>query len=250
MKKTPGIFLSLNRRRLIVTVVLLTLIVTVGQQQISLVDANPAPLFSFPTKAIMTPPILQVTSLTHNQTLNSNSVWITFTVTKPKEWFAFNAGKHMDGSPINQAFVNITSLYYILDNNERQNISFHDIDNLFNNPSPNLALQLSKKLSLSNGPHSIKIGIEADSYYVVRYTYNFSDALSSTKLQAESEPVNFAVITWLEPPLVSFASTTPNNSDSINAPNELPPTLMILPIAIFVLGILAYFRKSIRRSRS
>src|SRR3989339_472159 len=75
-------------------------------------EANPAPLFSFPTEAIMTSPTILVTSPVQNQTYDAPSLDLTLTIIKPETWFAFNVGSHMDYTPISQTFVNITSIYY------------------------------------------------------------------------------------------------------------------------------------------
>ena len=190
--------------------------------------ANPAPLFSFPTEPFMNLPTIIVTSPVQNQTCTSNEVQLTLTIIKPETWFAFDVFHHADHTPGTQTFVNITSIYYVLDDGERQNIALHDIDSLFDTP-PTLTLNLSTTLPLAVGAHSIKVGLEADSYYVVRYTYNLSDALSSVKLHSESDPVNFRVATELELQLESFPL--------------LPVSASATTVAITAFGLLAYFKK-------
>jgi hypothetical protein len=199
-----------------------------GELLINTATANPAPLFSFPTEPVMNIPTIIVTSPVQNQTYTSNEVQLNLTLIKPETWFAFDVFHHEDHTPGTQTFVNITSIYYVLDDGERQNITVHDIASLFDTP-PTLTLNLSIILPLTVGAHSIKVGLEADSYYVVRYTYNLSDALSSVKLHSESGPVNFRVATELELQL-----------DSVPL---LPISASAVSVAITAFGLLVYFRK-------
>ncbi len=69
---------------------------------------------------------------------------------------AFDIGYNEDHSPITQTFVNITSVYYVVDEGERENITVYDIDSRFDAP-PTLTLNLSTKLPLAVGAHSIKV---------------------------------------------------------------------------------------------
>lgn len=198
-----------------------------GALLVNTATANPAPLFSFPTEPVMNSPTIIVTSPVQNQTYTSNEVQLTLTIIKPETWFAFDVFHHEDHTPGTQTFVNITSIYYVLDYGERQNITVHDIASLFDTP-PTLTLNLSTILPLTVGAHSIKIGLEADSYYVVRYTYNLSNALSSVKLHSESDPVNFRVATELELQL-----------DSVPL---LPISASAVTVAVG-LSLLVYFKK-------
>ena len=185
-----------------------------GAMSVNLAKANPAPLFSFPTSPIMTQPTMILTSPVQNKICNT-TVELSLTIVKPETWFGIDVGSHLDGSPINQAFVNISSVYYVVDNGERQNIAVHDITSLWDT-TPTLTLNLSTTLPLSVGAHRVKVGLEADSYFVVSFTYNLSEALSSVKLHAESVPVNFIVASELEIQLSSFP---------------------ILPVAVFIVAV-------------
>jgi hypothetical protein len=192
---------------------------------VNLVKANPAPLFSFPTEPITTPPTIVVTSPVQNQTCNTK-VGFSLTIIKPEAWFAIDVGHHLNGSPINQIFVNITSVYYVVDNSERQNITVYDVDSLFD-VAPIFTLNLSTILPLKTGYHSIRVGLEADSYYVVRYVYNLSEALSSVRICAESDAVYFTV-----------AKPEPQ-------PEPFPTTLVVsssASVALITGGLLVYFR--------
>jgi len=77
--------------------------------------------------------------------------------------------------------------------------------------------------------HSIKIGLEADSYYVARYTYNLSDSLSSVKLYAESTPFNIRIATELELQLDYFPI--------------LPVVAPLAIVAVASIGLLVYLKK-------
>ena len=217
MQKTAALTLALALLFSVVTVAIFA----------NLAKANPAPLFSFPTEPITTPPTIVVTSPVQNQTYNT-TVGLSLTIIKPETWFAVDVGHHSDGSPINQTFVNITSVYYVIDGGERQNITVHDVTSLWDT-TPTLTLNLSTTLPMAVGNHNLKVGLEADSCYVVRYTYNFSDALSSVKLHAEAAPVNFRVAMDIGIQLESFPIT--------------PIAASVATVAIVSLGSLVYFKK-------
>lgn len=215
------------RKTAIILSLVLLFSVAVGATSINLAKANPAPLFSFPTEPISTPPTIIVNSPVQNQTCNT-TVALSVTIIKPETWFGIDVGSHLDGSPINQAFVNITSVYYVIDDCERQNITVHDITSLWDT-TPTLTLNLSATLPVTAGAHTLKVGLEADRYYVVSYTYNFSDALSSVKLYAESVPINFRVATDLEIQLASFPI--------------MPIAASVATIAVISIVSFIYFKK-------
>jgi hypothetical protein len=180
-----------NRKTLAAAFALaLTLFAVIGVMFIDLATANPAPLFSFPTEPVTTLPTIVVHSPAQNQTYNSANVWLNFTIIKPETWFAFDVGSYSNGTAINNVFGNITAVYYVVDGSERQNLTVHDLVYL-ETVSPKQALNFSTKLMVSEGAHSVKVSLEADSYYVVRY--DLSDPFSSVKLHADSEAVNFTV---------------------------------------------------------
>jgi hypothetical protein len=215
------------RKTAVTLSLVLLFLVGVGATSVNLARANPAPLFSFPTEPITTPPTIIVNSPVQNQTYNT-TVEFSLTIIKPETWFAIDVGSHLDGSPINQAFVNVTSVYYAIDDGERQNITLHDITSLWDT-TPTMTLNLSTALPMAAGAHTLKVGLEADSYYVVRYTYNFSDALASVKLHAETAPLNFRVATDLEIQLESLPI--------------VPIAASVAAIAIVSIGSLIFFKK-------
>ena len=214
--------------KLLVLFLLFLLLVTAGSNLITPSLANPAPLFSFPTKSIMTSPTINVTSPAENQTYTSTNLLLNVTIIKPETWFAIDVGSHMDHTPITQTSVNITSIYYRIDNGQPQNITIHDIDSLFDT-QPIFSINFSTPLNLTFGSHSIRVGLEADSYYVVRYTYNLSDALSSVKLYAESAPINFRIATNLEL--------------TVESSPIIPVSAAITVIAIVSASLLYYYKR-------
>jgi hypothetical protein len=177
--------------------------------------ANPAPLFTFPTEPITTQPTIIVTSPIQNQTYASNEMLLALTIVKPETLFAFEAFHHEDHSPGTRTFVNISSVYYVIDDGDRQTIQ--------------LILNISTVLPLTMGIHNIKVGLEADSYYVVKYTYNLSDALSSIKLYVESTPVTFEIAAQPEPRL-----------DSTSTAVIIASTAIVIIVGS---GLLVHFRK-------
>jgi hypothetical protein len=202
---------------------------------VNLATANPAPLFAFPTEPITTLPTIVVHSPVQNQLYNSTDVWLNFTVVKPESWFAIDVGSHADHSPLSETFVNISSIYFTVDGGERQNISVHDIDSLFDT-DPILNLNFSTMLPLAGGTHSVKVGLEANSYYLVIMSYDFSEALSSVKLYAESYVVNFAV-----------AGSSDSDAADLTL-TEFSPTAIIITasvttVAMLSAGLLAHFKK-------
>jgi hypothetical protein len=159
---------------------------------VNLAMANPGPLFSFPQhEPVTTLPTIVVQSPVQNQTYTSTDVWLNFTIIKPETWFAIDVFRRADHSPGTQSFVNITSIYYVVDGGKRQNIPVHDIDSLFDTP-PTFTLNFSTNLTLTEGSHNVKVSLEADSYYVVSYA-DWSNPFSRVKLQADSETVNFTI---------------------------------------------------------
>ena len=219
-----------------VAVVLALLFSTIGGAVlINAVAANPAPLFAFPTEPITTLPTIVVHSPVQNQIYNSTNVWLNFTIVKPESWFAIDVGSHADFSPLTETFVNISSVYFTVDGGERQNIPVKDIDSLFDT-DPILNLNFSTMLPLTAGAHTVKVGLEADSYYVVNYAYNFSEALSSVKLDAKSYTINLTVAGSSE-------------SDAVNLivaesfPTALIVTASAATVALLGAGLLTYFKK-------
>ena len=229
-QKKPDVIVKgkeVMRKTAIILSFVLLFLVAVEATSVNFAKANPAPLFSFPTAPITTPPEIIVNSPVQNQTYNT-TVMLSITIIKPEIWFAIDVGSHSDGSPINQSFVNITSVYYAIDDGEPKNITMHDLTSVWST-TPTLTLNLSTTIPLEVGAHTLKVGLEADSYYVVRYTMNLSDALSSVKLYAEAVTVNFMVAKDPETQFESFPM--------------IPIAAYATTIAIVSIGSIILYRK-------
>jgi hypothetical protein len=164
-----------------------------GATFVNLATANPAPLLTLPTEPVTTLPTIVVYSPVQNQTYNSTKLWLNFTIVKPESWFAIGA-------------VKITSIYFTVDDGERQNITMHDTDSLFDR------LNFSTLLPSTGGAHTVKVSLDADSYYVVSYV-DLSNAFSSVTLHADSEPVNFTVL--VPNPVIVAPENTAYNESSV-----------------------------------
>jgi hypothetical protein len=173
-----------------------------GGLSLNRATANPAPLFAFFRDPVTTLPTIVVHSPVQNQIYNSTSVWLNFSIIKPESWFAFNVGAHADGSPLTETFVNITSVYCLVDG-RLQSIQFHDIDSLFDTP-PTLTLNFSTALPLVAGEHTVKVSCEATSYYlrmlksIYQGGYDWANSVESVELHADSETVNFTKELFIE----------------------------------------------------
>jgi len=150
---------------------------TVALQFVSLANANFIGALILPNEPNTTPPTIVVHSPVQNQTSNSTDLWLNFTVIKPKGFFG-----------------NVTSAWYTVDGGEPQNIEVHD---RFINDSgsiflPIRELNFSSNLKLTVGAHDIRIGVEAQSFYI-DYVDRQGWVYPSVLVHAESETVSFTV---------------------------------------------------------
>ena len=156
-------------------------------------------------------------------------MWLNFTIVKPETWFpnrSWDVGNYI--------FVNITSVYYVVDGGQRQDISVHDVSSLFD-ASQTRNLPVSTNLTLTEGAHEVKVLFEADSYYVTSYQ---EGNLSSVKMHGESEPVNFTV---LQPQIEPQPETE-------SFPTTLGAAASGASAAIIGVGLLVYFVKFKKRA--
>jgi len=230
---------TLKRIKITANVFVITflILILIGTIFVNLISANPAPLFAFPNEPITTLPTIVLNSPIQNQNYNMTNLWLNFTIIKPKSWFAIDVGSHADFSPLSETFVNITSISYTIDQGERQKILVKDIDSLFD-ADPIFKLNFSTLLAIEDGTHSVKVGLEADSYYVINYVYNFSEALSSEKLYAESDVTTFTVVT---------ESLEQQDITLVETESSFPTTIVLVAsVTTFALmgsGLLVYFKK-------
>jgi hypothetical protein len=107
---------------------------------------------------------------------------------------------------------NLTSVYYVVDGGERQNITLSKADTSPSGYSPNVSssspppFSFSIILNLTAGMHSVVVGAEAVSYYML------SVNLASVIVQGRFGPVNFAVA-LPKPFIVSPESIVYNESN-------------------------------------
>jgi len=162
----------------------------------SLAMANPSPELDFPHAPITTPPTIVVHSPAQNQNYNSTEVLLYFTIIKPEAWVqrsGFYGASDKYGNKSYDILGNITAVYYVVDSGERQNISVLDAPALFDfHPKP-LTLNFSISLILAKGTHNIKLGFEADSYYL-NMTDSWNGDISSIAVNGSSEPIIFTVL--------------------------------------------------------
>jgi hypothetical protein len=157
---------------------------------VSLATANPAPLFPFPWgEPVTTPPTIVVYSPVQNQTYSTNEIWLNFTIIKPETWFP--SGHLAEMGYVNAVFGNVTTAYYTVDGGQRQNITVHDTDTLFTANSPH-TLNVSTLLTMTEGAHSLKVSLEADSYCALQIP-DQGFGLKSIVVHNDSETVNFTI---------------------------------------------------------
>jgi len=187
---------------------------------VNLALANPAPELDFPREPVVTLPTIVIHSPVQNQNYNSTDVLLNFTIIKPDAWIqppGRYGGGDAEGNPVYEILGNITSVYYVVDGGERQNISVFDISTQFDY-HPKRSLNVSTSFMLSKGAHSISVGFEADSYFMVYDVYTAENAttpyepglqlpvgLSSVMVYADSDHVDFTVLQ--EPFPFAFAAT-------------------------------------------
>jgi hypothetical protein len=199
---------------------------------VNLAEANPGPVLFFPEAPETTLPTIVFHSPVQNQTYDSTGLWLNFTIVKPEAWFpdrGWDVGNYI--------FVNITSVYYVVNGGQRQDISVHDVSSLFD-ASQTRNLPVSTNLTLTEGTHEVKVLFEADSYYVISYQ---EGNLSSVKMHGESEPVSFTVLQQpqLEP-----------QPETERFPATFVAAVSGTSVAIIGVALLVYFRRRSHRPES
>jgi hypothetical protein len=200
---------------------------------VELSRANPMPELDFPTEPVLTPPTIVVHSPVKDQNGSPDDLWLNFTIVKPEEWIQLpgpNGGGDAYGNPLYDILGNVTKVYYAVDGGERQNISLYDTPSYFDN-WPNRTLNFSTRLALEEGAHSIKLGFEADSYYLFindnpapgEHRYS----IKSVVITGASDVINFSVV---EPGTFPTVPVAAASSAAIVA-------------VVAVAGLLIYYRK-------
>ena len=210
----------MKRTTLGLTLIMALLVSAVaGAMSINLATANPAPLFPFPwNEPVTTPPTIVVYSPVQNQTYSSTDMWLNFSIVKPETWFPSEYWRNFG---YNEAvFGNVTSVYYVVDDSERQNITVHDTDTLFTATAAR-TLNFSINLMLTEGVHSVKVSLDADSHYVLHVDAE-GFTLPSVTVHAESDTVNFTIQLF---------------------PTTLVVTVSGASVAVVAAALLVYFKK-------
>jgi hypothetical protein len=196
-----------------------------GAQLTNLVSANPYIPEYFPLEPVMTPPTITVNPPVQNQIYGSSDVWLNFSIIKPEAWFVYDVARDENGTSMTLTIGKITSVYYILDKGEPQNVTLDD-GGLPSEYSieivPNRILNFSTRLSLPEGMHSIKVCFEANGYYYTGWD-DLEPGLRSVVINGSSETIRFSVAS-------SF-------------PTTLIATVSAASVAVIGVGLLVYFRK-------
>jgi hypothetical protein len=216
-------------------------------QLTNLAAANPVGLyFEFPTEPIRTMPAIVVHSPVQNQNYNSSELWLNFTIIKPEAWIKLPeeyGGSDGQGNPLYVIFGNITSVYYVIDGGEPQNIPVHDLSYVAET-FPKRTLNFSTSLTLTRGTHNVVVGLKADSYYEVTNVYtaeNATDAIpagSTFPMAAIS-----SVVVNGSSEMIRFAVGEPEPFQTI-----VVVAASVATVAVLGAGLLVYFKK--RRAKS
>ena len=210
-------------------IVALLLSATAAAVIVNTVAANPVSLIYgyFPLEPVMTPPTITLDSPVQNQVYGSSDLWLNFTIIKPEAWFVYDVARDENGTSKTLTVGEITSVYYILDNGEPQNITVNDgglPSEVSIEVSPNRILNFSTRLALLGGVYSVKGGFEANSYYYTGWGV-LDPGLRSGVVNGSSEVVCFAVGEQ-EPFPLALAAAASGAS-----------------VAIVGVGLLIYFKK-------
>ena len=130
---------------------------------------------------------------------------LNFTIVKPEEWIqphGHYSGADANGNPYHIIAVNVTRVYYVVDDGERQYMPVHD-NSYLQNAFPERVMNFSTRLTLAEGVHIVKVGFEAQSFYRDTSASPYSLKLSSVPLNGMSEVTNFTVV---KPPVVDVIS--------------------------------------------
>jgi hypothetical protein len=226
--------------------ILIATLVASSTLMLSLATANPAPLFPFPWYNPDTaPPTLELHSPVQDANYDEPTVFLNVSVVKPETWFPNSS--IWDASYLNAVFGNVTAVYYRVDGGERQDFAVHDVDSLFEACST-YSLNYTANLTVTPGRHSIMVGVEANSYYVVTGKTGYE--LEKYPLKADTT-VNFNV-DYYENPTNITAESTPQ--DTVTAPTSISATqtqdttiiltvLCSVAVAVTCLSILAFLRR-------
>jgi hypothetical protein len=188
-------------------------------------EADPYIPGYFPLEPVVTPPTITVKSPVQNQSYSSSDVWLNFTITKPKAWFVNEVAYTENLDPETLTIGRVTSVYFILDDGEPQNITVNDggLPSEFSiDVSPTRILNFSTRLLLTGRVHFVKVGFEANTYYYTGWDVN-NPGLRSVAVNGTSEEIIFTVVESFPTILAVGASGA--------------------SLAIVCVGLIVYFKK-------
>jgi hypothetical protein len=203
---------------------------------VDLVVANPVWPNGFPITAVETPPAITFQSPIENQTYDCSSVWLNFTIVKPESWFLFT-DEVLDeqGNPVTFTIVNITSVSYTIDGVTNTSIPIYDLHGL-SAASPTRSLDFSINLTLPEGMHDVKVGFEAECFYVDTVYFTAENA-------TEVWPAGVRLFD------TSLSSVNTSGSSDIlcfSIAGSFPTTIVVAAVAsvvVVVVVLLFYFKK-------
>ena len=147
--------------------------------------ANPIGYVYYPTEPVITPPVITVYSPSQNQTYDSTSILLNFTVSKPEPWFSWYEEEHMSGTYLTVGRV--LSYHYTLDGNESQTIPINDEFEYTLNPEE--TLDFSTSLNLTYGVHNMTIIVECETVYCTSPSDYYL-----VPVNGSSEVISFSVV--------------------------------------------------------
>jgi hypothetical protein len=220
----------MKRTALALILIEMLLFLAISGMFILMTAANPVAYYEIPTEPDTNPPAVTINSPMENQTVDSQNITLSFTITKPETWIKLSTGEFANGSELYYVLGNITSFYYVMDGVESQSISVKDISTI-QSADPQRTLSFSINLTLTEGLHSLYVCVKGETIYR-NNSGKITDPLLSNMVHGVSETINF---TFAKPP----------------EPESFPTVLVIASIAgiaVGAVGLLVYFRK--RRIKS
>jgi len=186
----------------------------------------------FPNTPDTQKPSIIINSPIANATYNSTEVTLSFTIIKPDNWtYTYTGYENVEGQsePLYIIFGRIISVYYTVDNGANNSIAVNDACVGSTTICPENVFNFNINLTLAGGQHSIRVGVEAVTYYVIE-----SIPPNRFPVNAISNPVNFTVLTL-------------DKQVQRESPTHAFPTQTVIELAVVIaiicsVGVLFYVR--------
>jgi hypothetical protein len=221
--KETSIVGAVTKKTVLVSFVLLLLLASVFWF-FGLTKANPVP---YPTEPSQEFPTLKVNSPKNGEIFTATTVEVNFTVTKPDSWNFY----WLTALPV----IGTYNAHIYLDGNFQSQCDYYLVDPESSGfPTADYSVFLNK---LIRGGHSVKIDVEAFTYYDDPDPEH-GDYLTFSK--NISETIHFTVNADLPTP---SPTSTPTSEPQ---PEPFPAILVIAPIATVTvtgIGLIVYFKK-------